>query len=79
MQYYITYEKDERGGYTAAAPAIAGCVVYGKTLATAHRNIQAAIRECLEVRQAFRQTAPKEPMTPAYVRRFSFVRLPDYA
>jgi len=79
MQYYITYEKDRRGGYIAAAPAIRGCVVYGKTLSTAHQNIQSAIQECLEVRRELSNKVPKESLTPAQVRRFSFVRLPDYA
>ncbi|MBI2443623.1 MAG: type II toxin-antitoxin system HicB family antitoxin [Candidatus Magasanikbacteria bacterium] len=51
LQYYITYERDARGGYVASAPALPGCVVYGKTLPAAHRNITAAIAECLEVIQ----------------------------
>lgn len=49
LQYYITYEKDEDGGYIASAPAIPGCVVFGKTLKEAHQNISSAIKECLEV------------------------------
>lgn len=79
MQYYITYEKDQSGGFVASAPAIQGCAVYGKTLVAAHRNIQVAIRECLEVRREFSNRAPKETITPELMRRFSFVRLPDYA
>ena len=78
MKYYITYEKDERGGYIAAAPAIQGCTVYGKTLSLAHRNIQSAIQECLEVQREFINKIPKESLTPAQVKRLSFVHLPDY-
>lgn len=48
-QYYISYEKDPKQGYIASAPAIRGCVVYGKTLKEAYANIKLAIKECLEV------------------------------
>ncbi len=47
--YYIAYERDGKQGYVASAPALPGCVVYGKTLQEAYRNIQTAIQECLEV------------------------------
>ena len=59
-QYYITYEPDESGGYIASAPAIQGCVVYGKTLQEAYHNIQSAIFECLEVLQEFSKKTPRE-------------------
>ena len=79
LQYYVTYERDRSGGYIAAAPAIQGCAVHGKTLAIAHRNIQAAIQECLAVRRQFQRRLPEETVTPLAMKRFSFVRLPDYA
>lgn len=60
--YYIAYEHAGTTGYIASAPALPGCVVYGKTLQEAYRNIQVAIQECLEVikemqisREAFNQ------------------------
>ncbi|MDO8626250.1 MAG: type II toxin-antitoxin system HicB family antitoxin [Candidatus Magasanikbacteria bacterium] len=78
-QYYITYEWDKKGGYIAAVPAIPGCAVYGKTLTVAHKNIYAAIKECLEVIKDFNQTLPQETITPTIARKFSFVRIPDFA
>lgn len=78
-QYYISYERDEKGGYIAQAPAIPGCVVYGKTLKEAYANIQDAIKECLEVIREFKKSPPEETIHPQAVRRFSFVSLKDYA
>lgn len=74
-QYYIAYEKDSKRGYIASAPAIRGCVVYGKTLKEAHRNITSAIRECIEVRGQFKKTLPKETISPTQAQRFSFVHM----
>lgn len=73
--YYIVYEKDPKRGYIASAPAIRGCVVYGKTLKEAYANIQVAIRECLEVLTEFKKQPPRETVTPAAVKQFSFVQL----
>jgi len=74
-QYYIVYEKDPKRGYIASAPAIAGCVVYGKTLKEAYANIKVAIQECLEVIQEFKKQPPRETITPSAVRHLSFVQL----
>lgn len=54
-QFYIAYESDQGGGYIASAPAIPGCIVYGKTLREAYQSIQSAIKECLEVRRRYFQ------------------------
>lgn len=78
-QYYIIYERDEECGYVASAPAIPGCVVYGKTLQEAYKNICLAIKDCLEVIQEFNKKSPKETMKPETVKRFSFVSIPKYA
>lgn len=78
-QYYIIYERDEECGYVASAPAIPGCVVCGKTLQEAYKNICLAIKECLEVIQEFNKKSPKETMKPETVKRFSFVSIPKYA
>ena len=78
-QYYIAYERDEKGGYIASAPAIPGCVVYGKTFKEAHKNVATAIKECLEVIGEFNRKFPKETISPATVRRFSFVKISSYA
>ena len=78
-QYYITYERDEKGGYIASAPAIPGCVVYGKTLKEAYQNIQNAIQECLEVIKEFKKSPPKETINPEVARKISFVMPKEYA
>ena len=77
-QYYIAYEKDESGGYIASAPSIAGCVVHGKTIKEAYKNICSAIEECLAVIGQFHREVPKEPISPEIVKKFSFVRTPCY-
>lgn len=79
LQFYITYEKDSDGGYIASAPAIPGCVVYGKTLKGAYQNVQGAIKDCLEVLAEFKKTPPKETIKPEIVRDLTFVQLPEYA
>ncbi len=74
-QYYVTYEHDGKKGYVASAPAITGCVVYGKTLQEAHQNISSAIKECLEVIHQFNKETPKEIMEPKELHRISFVKV----
>ena len=78
-QYYIIYERDEKGGYIASAPAISGCVVYGKTLREAYANIRSAIQECLEVLHEFHKDFPKETIKPETIQKFSFIKIPKYA
>ena len=77
-QYYISYERNEDGGYIASAPAISGCVVFGKTLREAYLNIQDAIQECLEVIKEFKKSPPKETINPEIVKRISFVTPKEY-
>lgn len=72
--YYITYERTPKG-YVANVPAVPGCAVFGKTLRAAHKNIQNALQECLEVLEEFKQRPPREVMTPALARKLSFVRV----
>ena len=72
-KYYIAYERDDEGGYIASVPAIPGCVVYGKTLKEAHRNVAVATKECLEVIHDFNKKLPEETIDPESARRFSFV------
>jgi predicted RNase H-like HicB family nuclease len=50
MKFTITITRDEDGMYIAECPSIPGCVSQGKTEQEAERNIQEAIKECLEVR-----------------------------
>ncbi len=50
MKLNIIIFQDEDGVYIAECPAIPGCVSQGATEEEAERNIQMAIRECLEVR-----------------------------
>jgi predicted RNase H-like HicB family nuclease len=50
MKFIVTLTRDEDGMYIAECPSIPGCISQGKTAQEAERNIQEAIRECLEVR-----------------------------
>ena len=50
MKFIITILRDEDGMYIAECPSIPGCISQGKTEKEAEKNIQDAIRECLEVR-----------------------------
>lgn len=50
MKFVITTTQDEDGVYVAECPSIPGCVSQGATEQEAEKNIQEAIKECLEVR-----------------------------
>ena len=50
MKFIITIFRDEDGMYVAECPSIPGCISQGETEKEAEKNIQEAIRECLEVR-----------------------------
>ena len=50
MTFTITIDRDEDGKYVTECPAIPGCVSQGDTEEEAQKNIQAAIKQCLEVR-----------------------------
>lgn len=50
MKFLITIYQDEDGMFIAECPSIPGCVSQGKTETDAMKNIQEAIKECLEVR-----------------------------
>ena len=50
MKFIVTISRDEDGVFVAECPAIPGCVSQGRTESEAEKNIEAAIRECLEVR-----------------------------
>ena len=50
MKFTITITRDEDGMYIADCPAIPGCMSQGKTEEEAQRNIQDAIKQCLDVR-----------------------------
>lgn len=50
MKLFITIYQDEDGMFIAECPSIPGCVSQGKTELEAEKNIQEAIKECLEVR-----------------------------
>jgi predicted RNase H-like HicB family nuclease len=52
MKFFITMSKDEDGMFIAECPSIPGCISQGKTMREAEKNIQKAIKECLEVRAA---------------------------
>lgn len=50
MKFLITIYQDEDGVFIAECPSVPGCVSQGKTETEAMKNIQEAIKECLEVR-----------------------------
>lgn len=50
MKFIVTILRYEDGMYIAECPSIPGCISQGKTEKEAEKNIQDAIRECLEVR-----------------------------
>ena len=50
MKFWVTMFQDEDGMFVAECPAIPGCISQGSTEDEAERNIQEAIKECLEVR-----------------------------
>jgi predicted RNase H-like HicB family nuclease len=50
MKFLITLTRDEDGMFIAECPVIPGCVSQGETEDEAEKNIQEAIKECLEVR-----------------------------
>ncbi len=52
MRFFVTISQDEDGMYIAECPSIPGCISQGKTMREAEKNIQKAIKECLEVRAA---------------------------
>lgn len=50
MKFLITIFRDEDGMFIAECPSIPGCISQGKTEKEAQKNIQEAIKQCLEVR-----------------------------
>jgi len=52
MKFFVTMSQDEDGMFIAECPSIPGCISQGKTMRDAEKNIQKAIKECLEVRAA---------------------------
>ena len=50
MRLSVTIERDEDGVWVVECPSIPGCVSQGATKDEALRNVQDAIRACLEVR-----------------------------
>lgn len=50
MKFVVTVDRDEDGVFVAECPAIPGCVSQGATEREALKNVEEAIRACLEVR-----------------------------
>ena len=50
MKFSVTINRDEDGAWVVECPSIPGCVSQGKTREEALKNIEDAIRLCLEVR-----------------------------
>ncbi len=51
MKFLVAIYPDEDGIFIAECPAVPGCVSQGSTEEEAERNIQKAIKACLEVRR----------------------------
>lgn len=49
MKYKVIIRPGEVSGYVVECPAIPGCVSQGATIKEAMANIEAAIKDCLEV------------------------------
>ena len=49
-RFAVTIDRDEDGVWVIECPAIPGCVSQGKTKDEAMKNIEDAIKLCLEVR-----------------------------
>ncbi len=50
MKFSVTIERDEDGVWVVECPSIPGCISQGKTRDEALKNIEDAIRLCLQVR-----------------------------
>lgn len=50
MKFPVTVDRDEDGVWIVECPSIPGCVSQGRTKEEALKNIEEAIRLCLEVR-----------------------------
>ncbi len=50
MKFAVTLDRDEDGVWVIECPAIPGCVSQGATRDEALKNIEDAIRLCLQVR-----------------------------
>jgi predicted RNase H-like HicB family nuclease len=50
VKFLVAVFQDEDGIFVSECPAIPGCVSQGRTEEEAVKNIQDAIKECLEVR-----------------------------
>jgi predicted RNase H-like HicB family nuclease len=50
MKFSVTVDRDEDGVWVVECPSIPGCVSQGKTKVLAMKNIEKAIKLCLEVR-----------------------------
>lgn len=50
MKFSVTIDRDEDGVWIVECPSIPGCVSQGQTREEALKNIEDAIRLCLEVR-----------------------------
>ena len=51
MKFSVTMYQDEDGMFITECPSIPGCISQGHTEEEAQKNIQDAIKECLEVRK----------------------------
>lgn len=50
MKFLVTVDRDEDGVFVAECPAIPGCISQRATEKEALKNVEKAIRECLEAR-----------------------------
>lgn len=84
MKFLITTFQDEDGIFISECPSIPGCVSQGKTEQEAEKNIQEAIKECLEVRAekgiplTVKNSLPRCITVEAIEKIFSLVRVEKF-
>lgn len=68
LRFKILIERDEDGMFIASVPQLPGCHTQGETYEKAIKNIEDAIRLCLEVARE----------DPDYARRITLAPIPSF-
>lgn len=77
--YQINLVPEVEGGYTVTAPALPGCVSYGKTVEEAIKNAKEAIELHLENLTAHQRAIPQKNLDKPVFTPFIQVKEPRYA
>jgi predicted RNase H-like HicB family nuclease len=60
VEYTVTLERNEDGGYTVSVPALRGCVTQGHTVAEALRRAKEAVECHLEALTSLGERLPQD-------------------